>query len=74
LCIVSSVVLAKADAAPAEAFASQDIPGLRIGVAKAPGGKCARCWVVSEELGTDPEHPEICPRCTRVLRESGTPC
>ncbi len=74
LCIVSSVVLSKTDAAPAEAFASQDIPGLRIGVAKAPGGKCARCWVVSQELGTDPEHPEICPRCTRVLREFGTPC
>ncbi|WP_088005763.1 isoleucine--tRNA ligase [Indiicoccus explosivorum] len=37
-------------------------------VEKAPGDKCARCWVVSEELGTSEEHPELCPRCTSVVK------
>jgi len=38
-------------------------------VAKAKGEKCARCWIYDDNLGTDPAHPQACPRCTKVLRE-----
>ncbi|MDR1735896.1 MAG: isoleucine--tRNA ligase [Oscillospiraceae bacterium] len=33
----------------------------------APGGKCERCWGYFEDLGTDPAHPTLCPRCTGVV-------
>jgi hypothetical protein len=26
-----------------------------------------RCWVFSEELGRDPNHPKICPKCLKNL-------
>ncbi|WP_029894959.1 isoleucine--tRNA ligase [Desulfohalovibrio reitneri] len=42
--------------------------GARVKVERAPGEKCPRCWVYAE-LGTDPDHPEVCPRCARVLDE-----
>jgi isoleucyl-tRNA synthetase len=72
ICIVSQVNAARAANAdiPPDAYRSEDIPGLAIAVAKAQGGKCSRCWIVSAELGTDPEHPEICPRCTQVLHDA----
>jgi isoleucyl-tRNA synthetase len=36
-------------------------------VRRAPGGKCVRCWGYFEDLGTHPEHPELCPRCTQAV-------
>jgi isoleucyl-tRNA synthetase len=39
----------------------------------APGTKCARCWRVLEEVGTQPKHPALCLRCTDAV-ESGLVC
>jgi isoleucyl-tRNA synthetase len=50
-----------------EAFESTELPGLKIAVTKAGGEKCQRCWVFSEELGRDANHPKICPRCLANL-------
>ncbi|MGL4897816.1 MAG: zinc finger domain-containing protein, partial [Cetobacterium sp.] len=36
-------------------------------VEHADGEKCERCWKYSTELGTNPEHPTVCPRCTSAL-------
>ncbi len=69
--IVSQFEVRPLAEAPADAFTPDEMEGLKIGVAKARGQKCARCWVYSEELGTDPAHPEACPRCTAVLKELG---
>jgi isoleucyl-tRNA synthetase len=38
---------------------------------KAGGEKCQRCWVWSPGVGADPQHPQVCPRCTQVLKELG---
>lgn len=38
-----------------------------ITVLKADGEKCERCWTYSTELGQDPAHPTLCPRCTAVV-------
>jgi len=35
---------------------------------KSSGKKCIRCWNFYESLGSDPEHPEICARCTNVVK------
>ncbi len=42
--------------------------GIWIGVEKAKGEKCPRCWMFSEEIGKDPDYPDICPKCVRALR------
>jgi len=38
-------------------------------VEQAPGNRCNRCWIWSEDLGHDHDHPEICPRCTEVVTQ-----
>ena len=65
--IVSKAELAAVDAAPADAVPCESVSGAAVGIARAAGDKCARCWVYSEELGTAPEHPDLCPRCTAVI-------
>jgi isoleucyl-tRNA synthetase len=67
--IVSKVAVEPAEQAPAQAVPCEDIAGAAIGVARAPGGKCARCWVYSEDLGASPQYPDLCPRCAAVLTQ-----
>ena len=56
---------------PANATPVAEVEELALGVAKAAGEKCARCWIYSTELGTNPAYPDTCPRCTSVLLELG---
>jgi len=44
------------------------VPGLRVAVERARGGKCQRCWNV-RALGGDPRHPALCSRCAAVVTE-----
>ena len=41
-------------------------PRLRVGIERASGGKCERCWYVLP-LGTRPDHPTLCARCAGVV-------
>jgi isoleucyl-tRNA synthetase len=63
--IVSSVTLV--DALSGEGWDSENIEGLRVQVSAAQGDKCERCWCYSEELGSDADHPTICPKCTAAV-------
>lgn len=49
-------------------YKSEGIPGLKMAVLKARGGKCARCWKYSESVGGNKKHPAICTRCVDVVR------
>jgi isoleucyl-tRNA synthetase len=42
-----------------------------VGVNKAGGLKCSRCWNYSKRVGEDSEHGELCERCYPVIRKSG---
>ncbi len=64
--IVSKVVLS--DEITGECWASENIEGLKVQVMAAPGGKCERCWCYSEQLGSDADHPAICPKCTAAVK------
>ena len=44
-------------------FKSEEIKGLVVGVEKARGGKCERCWIYEESVGSDANHPTVCARC-----------
>ncbi len=40
-------------------------------VSKTQGKKCARCWNYFSELGSDSGHPELCARCTDIVKKIG---
>jgi isoleucyl-tRNA synthetase len=50
-----------------EAYRSAEIPGLLVGVSRAKGAKCGRCWNYSGTVGANAEHPTICARCLENL-------
>jgi len=62
LLIVSQVNIVE-DGAIAEPYDSSEIAGLKIGVKKASGQKCGRCWIYGVSVGSDPLHPAVCERC-----------
>ena len=62
LLIVSDIRIAE-EGEIGEPFRSAEIPGLLIGVSRAGGGKCNRCWNYSDTVGANAEHPAICARC-----------
>ncbi|WP_144548916.1 isoleucine--tRNA ligase [Bacillus sp. X1(2014)] len=41
-------------------------------ITKAEGETCERCWIVTPEVGQDPEHPTLCPRCAEVVKANYT--
>lgn len=50
-------------------LAESEIEGINIGVEKASGEKCERCWKYDEEVGHDHNHSDVCPRCASVLEK-----
>jgi len=62
LLIVSQLQLAE-EKDIASPFKSEEIKGLMVGVEKARGGKCERCWIYEESVGSDAKHPTVCARC-----------
>jgi isoleucyl-tRNA synthetase len=62
LLIVSDVCVVDGQAI-AEAYRSDEIPGLIVGVSRATGAKCNRCWNYSGTVGANAEHPTLCRRC-----------
>ena len=49
-------------------FTGDEVPDMSVTVSHAEGKKCARCWIYSDTVGNDPEHPDICARCAEVLK------
>ncbi|MEF9437212.1 MAG: class I tRNA ligase family protein [Candidatus Mariimomonas ferrooxydans] len=54
---------------PDESYKSSVIDGLVILIEKANGEKCSRCWNWSITTGKHEEYPELCERCSGVLRD-----
>ncbi|MCD7727908.1 MAG: isoleucine--tRNA ligase [Ruminococcus sp.] len=44
-----------------------DMEGVSISVKKASGEKCERCWIYSDDVGKNSEHPTLCARCASVV-------
>lgn len=68
LLIVSQASLVK-EKTLENAFRSDDVDGLFIGVTAAPGEKCERCWVHDTTVGSHREQPTICQRCREALEQ-----
>lgn len=56
--------------APADAVTTE-VEGLKLKVVKSGHAKCGRCWHFRADVGSHPEHPEICGRCVDNLNGSG---
>ncbi|HEY2420500.1 MAG TPA: isoleucine--tRNA ligase [Neobacillus sp.] len=39
-------------------------------ITKAEGETCERCWIVTPDVGQDPVHETLCPRCAEVVTEN----
>lgn len=50
-----------------------DALAAEVEVLHAEGEKCPRCWIWSPRLGSDPDYPDVCPRCAGVLRQTYGP-
>lgn len=66
LLIVSQLQLVD-EKAISKPYISEEIKGLTVGVEKALGVKCERCWIYAESVGSDKEHPTVCDRCLANL-------
>jgi isoleucyl-tRNA synthetase len=51
----------------ARAIQSRDGEAQRVLAASSTHRKCQRCWHYRADVGADPQHPELCGRCTANL-------
>ena len=66
LLIVSEVNVFQGDP-DGQAMEAEKTPGAFVRVTPAEGAKCIRCWRVIKNLGTHPDHPELCDRCLEAI-------
>ena len=52
----------------ADSFRAADNP---VAITASPHTKCARCWHHREDVGSHPDHPEICGRCVDNIEGQG---
>ena len=68
VCIVSGIEIL-GGAAPEAAFVLDDVKGVGVVPAPASGRKCARSWRYTDDVGSDPDFPEVSARDAGALRE-----
>jgi isoleucyl-tRNA synthetase len=68
IAITSGVSLADG-AGPEGAFRLDEVPGVAVVFAAAQGRRCARSWKILEDVGADPEFPELSPRDAEAVRQ-----
>jgi isoleucyl-tRNA synthetase len=74
IAITSGVVFSH-EAPPADAFRLDDVKGVAVVVEKAEDRglrKCARSWRYTDDVGSDPEFPDVSARDAAVLHELKT--
>jgi isoleucyl-tRNA synthetase len=54
---------------PSHAFRLDDVKGVAVVFEPAKGTKCARSWKILEEVGSDPEFPELSLRDAKAVRQ-----
>jgi isoleucyl-tRNA synthetase len=54
---------------PEGTFRLDEVPGVAVVFARAKGTKCARSWKILEDVGADPEFPELSPRDAEAVRQ-----
>jgi isoleucyl-tRNA synthetase len=68
VCITSGITLRTDEGGP-DAFRLPDVPGVAVTFMRAGGRRCARSWRYTEDVGSDPEFPDVSARDAAALRE-----
>jgi len=66
ICITSKAVLSE-EKAPQGAFKIDDVADVAVVSMIAEGGKCERCWQITEDVGTIADHEGLCGRCAEAV-------
>ncbi|MCC3746958.1 isoleucine--tRNA ligase [Rouxiella badensis] len=69
--LTSGAKVAALSDADENAIPSELLKGLKIGLEKAEGEKCPRCWHFTTDVGHNPAHPEVCGRCATNIAGDG---
>jgi isoleucyl-tRNA synthetase len=68
VCITSGIEVIEGEP-PAGAFTLPDVAGVGVVPRKASGIKCARSWRFTDDVGSDPDYPELSARDAAAVRE-----
>lgn len=68
VCVTSGVVFLDGEG-PDNAVRMEELPGIAVEARRAMGAKCARSWVVADDVGVDPEFPDLSKRDADAMRE-----
>ncbi len=68
ICITSGIDI-RGEVSPEGAFMLEDVPGVGVVFARAAGTKCARSWRYTDDVGSDPEFPDVSARDAAALHE-----
>ncbi|HEY0106249.1 MAG TPA: isoleucine--tRNA ligase [Rhizomicrobium sp.] len=64
---ITSRAKVSTQAPPDDCVRLADVPGAAAEFHHAEGDKCARCWMILPEVGTHPDHPDLCNRCSEAV-------
>ncbi|MCC0038614.1 MAG: isoleucine--tRNA ligase [Brucellaceae bacterium] len=67
-CITSGISVVE-DEGPADAYRLDEVKGVAVEFRQAGGDKCARSWRYTDDVGSDPEFPDVSARDAAALRE-----
>jgi isoleucyl-tRNA synthetase len=68
ICITSGIEIVEGEA-PEGAFTLPDVPGVGVVPRKATGKRCARSWRYTDDVGSDPDFPDLSARDAIAVRE-----
>lgn len=68
ICITSGFQVVDGDPS-GEAFRLDDVSGVAVVRRRASGTKCARSWRYTDDVGSDPDHPDVSARDAAALKE-----
>jgi isoleucyl-tRNA synthetase len=64
---ITSAVHVSTHEPPADAFRLGDVADVAVAFHHAQGNKCARCWMILAEVGTNAKHADLCDRCSATI-------
>ena len=67
-CITSGISVVE-DEGAADAYRLDDVKGVAVEFRQAGGDKCARSWRYTDDVGSDPEFPDVSARDAAALHE-----
>ncbi len=66
IAITSAITVVDAEP-PDSAFRLEEVPGIGVSFHLAEGKKCRRCWMILPDVGSVPQTPDLCGRCSQAV-------